>query len=279
MSPRLFEPVQNEATRFVYPRLPRAAAREMVEERSEWPPDKLRWASRTSHPMAAPVRAGSMVPENLLIQVRDRVRTALDNADPKFDWPVPASRVAEFDRIVGRELYDTMRIVPADAASEGVWSFLTLILMPEIGPWRFPGGGDKRYLGVPRNVLRRTWWRAHALGSDLGGSSSGSPYLGEDELVQIFERPTLSANPWVARAIVSTIHRSPEQISTARSVFVRDLTRRLLRMTPLLCLDALSSDDLEALLVDLASQSAQALQRTGASLSDVDLVNGRGPDY
>lgn len=261
MISRLFESVHHEGSRFVYPRLPRAVAREIVEERVEWLPEKLRQESHTSHPLAAPARAGSLVPKNLLTQVRDRVRTALDIADPKFDWPIAASRVAEFDRIIGRQLYENMQIVPADAASEGVWSFMTLVLLPELGPWRFPGAGDKRYFGVPRNVLRRTWWRAHILGPDLGGSTSLSPYLGEDELVQIFERPTLSANPWIARAIVSAIHGSSEQLTGARSVFVRDFTRRLLRMTPLLCLDALPRDSLEALLVEQASKSSQALKR------------------
>jgi hypothetical protein len=266
MNSRLFEPVSNEDARFVYPRLPRAAAREIVQERVEWPPEELRQESRTSHPLAAPARAGSVVPKDLLVQVRDRVRTALDTVNPKFDWPVPAGRVAEFDRITGRELYENMQIVPADAASEGVWSFMTLVLLPEIGPWRFPDAGDKRYFGVPRNVLRRTWWRAHILGPDLGGSTGGSPHLREDELVQIFERSTLSANPWIAKAIVSTIHKSSEQLTVARSVFVRDLTRRLLRMTPLLCLDALPSDSLEVLLAELSSQSRQALQRNQRSM-------------
>lgn len=261
MTPRLFEPTQSEGTRFVYPRLPRASARGLVEERVDWSSEKLRRASRTSHPLAAPARAGSLVPEDLLVQVRDRIRTALDDTDPKFDWPVPPGRVAQYDRIVGRELYENMKIVPADAASEGVWSFMTLVLLPEIGPWRFPGAGDGRYFGVPRNVLRRTWWRAHILGPDLGGSRSGSPHLGEDELVQIFERPTLSANPWVARALVSTTHTSSAHITVARSTFVRDLTRRLLRVTPWLCLDAIPNEELEKLLANLASQSANAFRR------------------
>jgi hypothetical protein len=202
-----------------------------------------------------------VVPEQQLARIRDAVRAALAGADPKFPWPLGKSpRVAEFDRIVGRELYEGMHIVPADAASEGVWSFMTLVLLPEFGPWRFPGSGDKRYLGVPRNVLRRTWWRAHVLGPDLGGETEGSPPLGEDELVQIFERPTLAANPWVARAIVATVHSVAPDIPTARSTFVRDLTRRLLRLTPLLSLDALPDDVLDELVSDLATQSRKALE-------------------
>ncbi len=201
-----------------------------------------------------------MVPEQHLVRVRDNVRAALDDADPHFPWPLEGkSRVAEFDRLVGRELYEAMQIVPADAASEGVWSFMTLVLLPELGPWRFPAAGAKRYVGVTRNVLRRTWWRSHVLGPDLGGHPEGASHLGEDELVQIFERPTLAANPWVARAVVTAIHRTAGDVPVARSEFVRDLTRRLLRLTPLLSLDSLTKDGLDALLEDLVVESKRSL--------------------
>lgn len=260
MTEYLFRPGESAGT-FVFPRLPRAAARQLIIEREGWSADRLRHASATSHPAAAPARAGTVVPEQQLSRIRDAVRAALADADPKFPWPLgKGPRVGEFDRVVGRELYEGMHIFPADAASEGVWSFMTLVLLPELGPWRFPGSGDKRYLGVPRNVLRRTWWRAHVLGADLGGEADGSPPLGEDELVQIFERPTLAGNPWVARSIVATIHRVAPDVGTARSTFVRDLTRRLLRLTPLLSLDALSHDELDELISDLASQSKKALE-------------------
>jgi hypothetical protein len=201
------------------------------------------------------------VPESRLLCVRDRVREALSAVTPAFPWPLAKSpRTAEFDRTVGRVLYETMDIVPADAASEEVWSFMTLVLLPEVGPWRFPGAGTSRYLGVPRNVLRRTWWRAHVLGPDLGGERPGSPPLGEDELVQIFERPTLAGNPWVARAIVATVHAVAPGLTVARSEFVRDLTRRLLRLTPLVSLDALEEDELSDLLCRLAEDSRRALE-------------------
>lgn len=259
MTGRLFDPGGEVGAMFVYPRLPRAIANQLIDEQSGLSTDQLRRQSSTSHPAAAPARAGIVVPEQRLARVRDAVRTAIKDADPPLPSPLGA-RVAEFDRIIGRELYEGMQILPGDAASEGVWSFMTLVLLPEIGPWRFPGSGHKRYLGVPRNVLRRTWWRAHVLGPDLGGCADKAPHLGEDELVQLFERPTLAANPWVAKALVATIHRTSGDLATARSPFVRDLTRRLLRLTPLLSLDALEDEDLDDLLADVAAQSKRALE-------------------
>lgn len=260
MTSLLFLPrTENVTGAYVYPRLPRRAARILIEERSGWTAVQLRKAGRTSHPNAAPAPMGKAVPPARLVRAQETVRKALGSVEPVFPWPVPRTRAAEFDRIIGRHLYEQLAILPGDAASEGVWTFLTLVLLPEIGPWRFPDAGEKRYLGVPRNVLRRTWWRAHILGPELGGAPASSPPLGEDELVQIFERPTLSANPHVARAIVSAVHRYGPDLPGARSEFMRDLTRRLLRLTPVLCLDALSEERLDHLVDRLAEESRSAL--------------------
>jgi hypothetical protein len=223
MTTRLFSPTAETHEAYVYPRLPLVAARRLIEERAAWSRSELVEASATSHLSAAPARIGTAVSEPALVRLRDAVRATLNGADPPFPWPMSRSRVAEFDRVLGACLYEHMQIVPSDAAAEGVWSFMTLVLLPEVGPWRFPGAGDKRYRGVHRNVLRRTWWRAYILGPDLGGTSPCSPYLGEDELVQIFERSTLAANPQIAQAIVAVVHRNDQQLPVGRSEFVRDL--------------------------------------------------------
>ncbi len=88
MTARLFEPAGDVGVGFVYPRLPRAIARQLVEERDGWSAKDLRHATATSHPAAAPARAGTVVPEQHLVRVRDNVRAALDDADPHFPWPL-----------------------------------------------------------------------------------------------------------------------------------------------------------------------------------------------
>lgn len=245
--------------RYVYPRLSRPVAQIIIEERADWSLERLRESSATADERAIPARVGNIVSETTLAAVRDAVRSELGQVTPAFPAIVPRGRRAEFDRIVGRALYENMAIVPSDAAAEGVWSFLTLVLLPEIGPRRFPGSGEKRLLGIDRNVLRRTWWRAHTLGVDLGGDSDGSSYLGEDELVNIFERPTLSANPVVAQRLVAAIHARGSKTPKPRSEFVRDLTRRLLRLTPFVSLDALGVSQLDDLLAALVETSAASL--------------------
>ena len=92
---------------------------------------------------------------------------------------------------LGRTLHEHLRIIPADAAHDETWSFLTLVVFPDVAVIRFPDMHVNRLIGTPRNVLRRTWFRQEVLGDLL--HSTGRP-LGEDELVGLFERSALARN-------------------------------------------------------------------------------------
>lgn len=242
----------------VYPRLPRARGIAIIEETRSWDLDRLAESSNTDHPDAAPTTTGTRVNRHRLFEIRDSVRRVAK--DQGYPEPLPRGHEWAFDSAAGNVLYHTMDIIPADAASEGVWSFLTLVVLPEIGPWRFPDRAYNRLLGHPRNVFRRIWWRAHVLGPDLGTAPDGQQPLGEDELVQIMERPTLAANPEIARAVRDGIFRGAGRVPTARSEFVRDLTKRVLRLTPFIALDVLDRSDLDELIDSLIEESAKAFR-------------------
>lgn len=242
---------------YVYPRLPRTAGLTIIEETRSWPLKKLEESSGFDHPDAAPIATGTRVGETVLADVRKRVRRVA--AERGYPAPLKRGREWTFDSAAGRVLYEIMAIIPADAAAEGVWSFLSLVVLPEIGPWRFPDRAEDRLLGRPRNVFRRSWWRAHVLGPDLDGAPQGQQPLGEDGLVQIMERPTLAANPLVARAVRDGIFRGASRFGGARSEFARDLTKRVLRLTPFIALDVLSEAELNDLVDELIDRSVAAL--------------------
>lgn len=243
---------------YVYPRLPRTTGLAIIEESRSYDLDKLLALSAIDHPDAAPVATGTRVDGSRLEEVRENVRRAA--VDRGYPEPLRRGREWTFDSAAGRALYESMDVIPADAAAEGVWSFLSLVLLPEIGPWRFPDRAQDRLLGHPRNVFRRSWWRAHVLGADLDEAPEGQQPLGEDELVQIMERPTLAANPRVARAVRDGIFRGAERVAAARSEFARDLTKRVLRLTPFLAVDLLDDAELATLVDDLIDQSALAFR-------------------
>ena len=88
-------------------------------------------------------------------------------------------------------------MTPHEASHEEVWSYLTCCWLLDVAVWRFGAEADeRRYIGnVNRNTFRRLWWRGRSWAEiDL-------TRLGEDELVNIMERPTIAADRRLARAI------------------------------------------------------------------------------
>jgi hypothetical protein len=85
--------------------------------------------------------------------------------------------------------------------------------------------------------------------------------LGEDELVQITERPNLAGSMMTARLTAQTfleiIPDLPQEIS--RSDLLRDAMKRLRRMLPLMTFDALDEDMLQIQLEEVFRESLRHL--------------------
>jgi len=244
--------------RFLYPRLTDRAAMQLREALLATPMDKAGDTHSLSHPAAyfAAV-GGERVDEETLHKIR---RSVLEALEP---WlrraragQLHRGNRAEMDGPLGAVLHETMDIIPADAAHDGTWSFLSLVLLPEVTKARFPDGHVNRWLGRPRNALRRTWWRQHVLG-DMEVPSGATP-LGEDELVGLFERPTLASDARLVRLLARRIleHRGPD-----RSHFARRLSKRVLAELAFTETALLDDAELEAL-VEEAVRSRSASPRT-----------------
>lgn len=247
------------AANLLYPRLPRSAAQRLIVERAGLPLDELVSMSALKHPDAEPsATGGHPVPVSKL----DEVRSAIRDVAKFADYPrLLGGSTQSFDRPCGTQLFDLMGIVPSDAADEGVWSFLTLVVVPEIGPWRFPSQTEERLIGRPRNVLRRTWWRAWALGPDLEVAPSGCEPLGEDESVQIMERPSLGGNRRTAHALQAALWRAEQAgLTVPRSELMRQLARRLRGTKSHISLDALEDEALHDLLDRLSADALTSLK-------------------
>lgn len=135
-----------------------------------------------------------------------------------------------------------MQIIPSDASHEGPWAFLALVVMPDLAIQRFPDRHPDRMLGGPRNVFRRTWWRHHVLGDLV--SKEGVRPLGEDEMVNIFERSRMARNHALARVLAGAVL---DYAGGNRSAFTRRLTKRVRAFTGPLLLDMYSESQLQSL--------------------------------
>ncbi|GIH20696.1 hypothetical protein [Rugosimonospora africana] len=250
---------------WVYPRLPAGVAEELLHSHSTVDsPELLVVASSTTHPRATwyPT-APNRVPRETLVEVQEAVRKIAHGSG----WPTPISRYAgtDFDRRIAAELYRRMRILPADAASEDVWSFLSLVLLPDVALWRWPNPDRRpryeRLVGRPRNVFRRLWTRIHVLGEDVGGR------LYEDEAVGLLERPvSLGGNPRTARAMAAAhlahVERHPE---LPRTGLFRNAAVRMNRMAVLISPEALDDRQLTALMTEIFDAAARSLLRSADS--------------
>ena len=250
--------ILDDKPQLIYPRLLRSTALDALSDIEGRPLEELRSEASTWHAQAEYYATGSRVPEDRLRRLAEAVRTKADNLG--FPKPPGIARQGQFDRTMPALLYKQMRIVPADAASEGVWSFLTLVLLPDIAVWRFPQQTHERLIGRPRNVFRRYWWRARSLGVNPGDPTSE---LGEDQLVQVMERPSISGSRKLARTFAQTVLQaaagSPD---VGIEPLMRDAAKRLVRLTPFVCFEALADVDLKSQLDDLVATSVIALRAT-----------------
>lgn len=230
----------------VYPRLSLPFARARISEIASAMSGSgvagVRALSATEHPRAAPVATGGRVanPDDI-----GKVRAAvLDTVKPWYSaGVVPRLQGAAFDLALGHTLHEYLQIVPADAAHDETWNFLTLVVFPDVAVLRFPGMHADRLIGSPRNVLRRTWFREEVLGELL--HSSDRP-LGEDELVGLFERSALARNHALIRrlAVAVLAYEGP----MARSEWARELYKNVTFTTGPRLLDALSDTELDAII-------------------------------
>jgi hypothetical protein len=233
-------------SQFVYPRLPLPFAEARISEIKKTVADEgvygVQALARAEHPRAAPVATGGRVATSEYIaDVRAAVLTMIE------PWhrlgAVPRSQAAAFDLALGRALHEHLQIVPADAAHDETWSFLTLVVFPDVAVSRFPDMHANRLIGTPRNALRRTWLRQEVLGDLL--HSTARP-LGEDELVGLFERSALARNHALIRRLAVAVLAYDGPV--ARSEWARDLYKRMTFSTGPRLLDALSDAELDAII-------------------------------
>lgn len=240
----------------VYPRLPLAVASgltghlRVVHEGGGV--EALTREVHFSHPNASPVATGGRVATVEDIKhLRDAV---IDAMQPWMTGGAQkALNIARFDVALGHGLHDALDIIPADAAHDETWSFLTLVVFPDLAALRFPDMHDSRMLGKPRNVLRRVWLRASILGDVLYDHPRP---LGEDEAVGLFERTSLARNHRLVRIAAMAVME--KQGATNRSEWARHLYKLIRYATGPAMLDVLTEEELGELVADAAARTDAA---------------------
>ena len=183
----------------------------------------------------------------------------------RHGYPKSGSRGVAFDRDVVAVIPDLLPMLPAEAAVDSVWNFLSLRVAPDVALWRWPNPKNdplyERIIGRPRNVFRRLWWRSYIFGTGIG---SAALKLHEDEAVAIMERTLIGGNRRLSRCIAET-HMARFEKREKRTEVLRDAMKRVRRLHGFLVFEALTSDELRAVVGALFDETERSLFETGSS--------------
>lgn len=237
-----------------YPRLPASAAltilgqmREIVSE----DPSRLTELVAFEHLRAEAVPTGAIrATTEDIVRVREHVTEQL--ATWLVGRPVGRDATVSFDIALGRSLHESLGILPADAAHDETWNFLSAVVFPDVVWTRFPDLHPDRLLGKRhRNTLRRAWFRYDVIG-DL--QSSARLPLGEDEMTGLFERSQLARDRNLVRTLATMVL---EADAPNRSQFARELLKGVTALTGTYLLDGLAADELTTRLEMIAAGPRQ----------------------
>ena len=238
----------------LFPHLLSLTAEKLVRERCEMSLSQLEAVAgvRELSVEFTPI-GGERVRSEALLELR----SALSAIAVECGYPGSpnAQQAASFDSKAAVILMQRMQISASEASSHGVWTFITCLLVPDLVRWRFMQATNasltERYLGGRRNAFQRLWWRAYLLGH--GAPESATPVdrlleeLGEDELVQLAERPRLAGISGLSVAVAEQLLAASRRYPTlARRTLIREAQKRLLRLTAFIAFEALAPTDVSA---------------------------------
>jgi uncharacterized protein DUF6339 len=254
----------------VVPRLAREAAAELIERHVASGPRVIARAMPDLSPVVtfSPVGGTRVEPGDLA-----SLRGSLVELAQEHGIPESQVRISEFEGKCARVIHQSLPMTPHEASHEEVWSYLTCCWLLDIAVWRFGAEADeRRYIGnVNRNTFRRMWWRAEILGPEVDLTR-----LGEDELVNIMERPTIAADRRLARAVAAEfLRRVDDGEVPERMQLMREAMKRLLRLTPFVAFTALDAVGVEEIITETFDAAVAGLN--GQSLRPRDFDQGEAP--
>lgn len=256
----------------LYRRIRMASANRMAHEYGTFSMEQLRSCSTPEHPESffAPT-GGERVTESQM----EELRSGLESIAERH-----SNSSSEFDYEAAVYLLQSMNLSPVEAARPEMWSCMALTLVPHVVHQRFVDRNGRvnpdRFLGAHfggRNALGRLWWRAYLLHLP----DDDEPFrlirgLGEDQIVQLLERPRISGFKPLARTIASEWLRrasSPGNPIPGEAL-MRDAMKRVRRLSAFISWELLEEDDLQLVVDGLFDESERALHAHGAEGDDQD---------
>lgn len=171
--------------------------------------------------------------------------------------------------LLGQAIAEIIDPVVADAGHDGVWSFLSLYVFPDLVFQRWPGNVEDgrrqlpvdRWVGAQisrdRNYVKSAWRRWRIFGDLL---LEANPPLGEDEYGALLERSAVARNHrLVVRSAEAIISHGSGQRGAGRSAFAREFMKLVALQTGPKALEVLSNGEMDELMDRLADEARDTL--------------------
>lgn len=239
----------------LWPRLPDSVASmtfARLDEQNAIP------APDTAHPSQIFAQVGGRVGEGQLRDLQQAVN-ALAIAHG-FPDELPRGKGPVFDREVAPVVFDRMSMTWAEASSREVWSFVAIVLLPDVTEWRWRhqiSRNRERWIATDftRHTWSRVWWLMAAFESD----PSLAGQFHESELNQLLERRSIGGNPRLlvafSKQLVSAFNKG-----APRRALIRDATRRLRRHLAFMDPSGMTESQMYDWISDVVAQSVDQLQ-------------------
>jgi hypothetical protein len=261
----------------LFPRLPERFAHDVFVEQKSQSFDDLKGGVGHRF-MVWPATGAARVSEDSLQAIRDDIfATARGLGYPS---PLGSADQRALDIALARVLLDIDGLTLAEASFPDVWSFVALVLVPEIVWWRAAGStNEERFVAsdLTRHTLARLWWRARLFttGTDpnAGWALWTDSAIGEAELDQIqTRRGGYGRSPVAFRALVRAypvVIEMADQLGIERRTFWRQsFLRWILRLGVFINFSGIDEDQLFNDLVVLAEEVAARAAGGMASADD-----------
>ena len=176
---------------------------------------------------------------------------------------------------LGQAIEEVIHPIPADAAHDGIWSYLSLAVFPDVVNRRWPGERKDGQFILPaeqwighqtmtrdRNYLKLSWRRWIILGEVM---EEARPRLGENEFGAILEeRTAVARNRRLVVAAARTIIQRGSKYPGGRTEFSRQLMKRIAERTGPLLLDIRSDEEILSVVDAEADACFRSVQYRGA---------------
>ncbi|MCS5733775.1 DUF6339 family protein [Herbiconiux daphne] len=198
---------------------------------------------------------GSRADEQKLSTARaELLRLAGDFGFPTIS--TESARIA-FDRAAADLMVRVFDLTWAEAGARDIWSFLSIILFPDVTRWRFHGSTNReRWVAtdLTRHAWSRLWWQATV----FKGAENLLLELTESDLNQLLERRSIGGDPRLVQALGRAVVDSTQAV--ARRELIRDSTARIRRRLAFVDVRSLDDEQVAAMCDEIVRASSEAIR-------------------